>query len=110
MRNKPFDVVNHFLHKRLSVQIIPNGLVHTGVRPQLGIVIRVGQTAHIEHKIRVVRHTVFEPEGLQNYQQPGTFDLQPLPDCMAELLGIHLGSVDTVGDFLKRKQPFPFFL
>lgn len=28
---------------------------------------------------------------------------------MAELLGIHLGSVDTVGDFLKREQPFALF-
>ena len=45
MRNKPFDVVNHFLHKRLSVQIIPDRLVRTGKRPQFKIVIRVGQAA-----------------------------------------------------------------
>ena len=108
--HKVVDVVHHFLRQGLLVEIRLNGGIHAGVGAQLGIVIGIGQATHIEHEIGVVRHAVFEAERLEDNQKPPALDVEPLLNGITQLLRVHFGCIDAVGDVFKREQPFALFL
>ncbi|SKN28452.1 Uncharacterised protein [Mycobacteroides abscessus subsp. massiliense] len=104
------DVINHFLSQRLLAQIILNRLVHAGKGAQFRIVIRIGQAAHIKHKVGIIGNAVFETKGFKNDQQTDTFNIEPLLNGITQLLCIHFGRIDTICDVSKLEEPLAFFL
>ena len=102
------NVAYHFVHQRLGGKVVSDGLLFAVVGAQGGVVIRIGQAAHVKHEIGVRRRAVFEAEGDDAHQQAVVVDAYPLGDKVAQLLGGEMAGVDAVGVFAQGGEPFAF--
>lgn len=59
---KAVDVAQHLAHIGLLLQEFGNALIAACQRAQLGLVMGIGQHAHIEHEIRIARNATLEGE------------------------------------------------
>ena len=63
------DVVLHQLHRLLGFQEVDHRLVAPGQVLEFGVVMRVGQHAHVEHVVRIGGHAALERKGLKHQRQ-----------------------------------------
>ena len=73
--HKTGNVVQHFLRQRLAVQETDNRLLHAVERAQFGLVVGIGQAAHVEHEIGTRRAAVFEAERFDADEQAVVFSV-----------------------------------
>src|SRR5713101_2431573 len=60
---------------------------------------RIGQTAHVEHQIRVQGNAVLVAEGLEQKHRRFSADVQPFLDPVAQHVRQQIGRVEAVADF-----------
>ena len=82
--DEPPDVREHFLYAGIGFAKLDHGRVAPGVRAQLGIVMRVGEAAHVEHHVGVERHAVFVGERLEEKRESGGGDLHEIAHPCAQ--------------------------
>ena len=100
-RHRKVQQFERILQKPLCVRaaehVVAHRLVVAGQRLELGYVKRVGQTAHIQHHVRLQGKSVFEAEGHEGQGQPlGGADPEQRHHALAQLLGGKVGRVDVV--------------
>src|SRR5690606_15014066 len=89
------DVLIHLLHIGLGFQIVANGFVLATEGAQIGLPVGVGQAAHIEHQVRIHRHTTFEAEGLDEDGGPVVLTAQKtMLELVTQLIEGQVAGVD----------------
>src|SRR3989338_2687014 len=96
--HKIADVAEHVLRGRGVFEKFDDCRIASGERAQVFVVMRVGQTAHIEYQIRVQRDAVLEAERLEQQRQASAIQVDELLDPGAQRIGVELGGVDMVAD------------
>ena len=59
------DMLDHALHRWNRLQELGHRCVKAGQRPQWRLPMGIRQASHVEHKIGIRRHAVFEAEGFE---------------------------------------------
>ncbi|KAG0775660.1 hypothetical protein G6F22_013136 [Rhizopus arrhizus] len=90
------DVVDHLPDLLVPGQPRGYGLVAAGQRPQVAVVVRVGQAAHVKHQIGVAGHAALVGEGFERQHQRRAVGLDQVADPGAQLAGRQVRGVDHV--------------
>ncbi len=74
--------------------------VASGQRPQLGVVERIRQAAHVEDEVGVERQAMLEAEGLEQQRQALCFAVRSdeVLDHRAQRVGLEIAGVDAVAE------------
>src|SRR5437016_5614880 len=75
--DEPPDVPQHRADLRLLLEKRDHLRVKTGERSQPRVVMRIGQTAHVEYQIRVQGNAVLVAEGLEQEHRRFSADVEP---------------------------------
>ena len=93
------NVAYHFVHQRLGGKVVSDGLLFAVVGAQGGVVIRIGQAAHVKHEIGVRRRAVFEAKRDDANEQAVVVYAYPLGNKVAQLLRGKAAGINAVGVF-----------
>ena len=60
--DEPLDIVEHAVDVAIRGQKLDHRFVLASKRPQLRLIVRVGQAAHVEHHVGIQRNAVLKAE------------------------------------------------
>ena len=83
-RDEPFDVGVHLLDGGFLLEERDDGQIASRQRLQLGLVVGVGEAAHVEHQIRIERHAVLEAERFELQRERAWVDADEVLDPRAK--------------------------
>ncbi|MNJ72730.1 hypothetical protein D3C77_694280 [compost metagenome] len=79
------DVVDHLPHLLVTGQPGGNRLITPGQRPQVAVVVGVGQAAHVKHQIGVAGHAALVGKGFEGQHQRRAVGLDQVADPGTQL-------------------------
>ena len=102
------DVAIHPRHFGQRLEERDDRRVLAGQRRQRGLVMRVGQAAHIEHEIGIQRHAVLEAERLEQQRELRRIDGDQVLDPATQRRGRQVAGVESKAEFAGLGQQVAF--
>ena len=110
MLQKIRDVGLHLVDIRLRRQKIRHRFIQTGEGFEFGLVMRVGQHAHVKHKVGVHGDAAFEGEGLEHQGHGRVVRAHHVFDLAAQAGRADQAGVDHQGAFAQLGQQLTLVL
>src|SRR5262245_15257874 len=98
------DVLEHSPHFRFALEKLDHGGVETAQGTEPRVVVRVGEAAHVEDKVRIEGDPLLVAEGFKQKHHRFRADFEHVLDPVAQSVGQQVGRVETMTDLAHRSE------
>src|SRR5258706_5499134 len=95
---EPAHVVQPARNLSIRLQVVDDRRFAAGERPQLRVIVRVGQHAAVEHPVRIQRNAVSIGEGLEEQGERRAVEAEEIADPVLQHARLQLARVDAAAE------------